>query len=153
MPWALYHNPPLVCDMPLWLPLFVRLIYWSLISGDFLSDSSEHVPWCMLGLLTHGLLWSLWQGKCSLHSRCISNPNFLILTRGPCPKNTLAKGAPSKQNKSQQWLHIPLKTPESYKHSVIYDIFINIYIFWFTLFCCGFKNCAWWIHVTLFPCS
>ena len=37
-----------------------------------------HVPWCMPGLLTSGLLWSQWRGKRSRHSRCMSNSQFYV---------------------------------------------------------------------------
>ena len=42
-----------------------------------------HVPWCMLGSLTSGYLWSLWRGKRSRHSRHMCNPQFTYLVRGP----------------------------------------------------------------------
>ena len=42
-----------------------------------------HVPWCIPGSLTSGFLWSLWRGKRSRHSRCMRNPNFSYLARGP----------------------------------------------------------------------
>ena len=37
-----------------------------------------HVPWCMLGSLTSGFLWSRWQGKRSRHSRRMRNPQFYL---------------------------------------------------------------------------
>ena len=37
-----------------------------------------HVPWCMLGSLTSGFLWSRWWGKRSRHSRCMRNPQFFV---------------------------------------------------------------------------
>ena len=37
-----------------------------------------HVPWCMLGSLTSGFLWSRWQGKRSRHSRCMHNSQFCV---------------------------------------------------------------------------
>ena len=37
-----------------------------------------HVPWCMPGSLTSGFLWSLWQGKRSLHSRRMRNLEFYV---------------------------------------------------------------------------
>ena len=32
-----------------------------------------HVPWCMLGSLTTGFIWSRWRGKRSRRSRCLCN--------------------------------------------------------------------------------
>ena len=37
-----------------------------------------HVPWCMLGSLTSGFLWSRWWGKRSRHSRWMRNPQFYL---------------------------------------------------------------------------
>ena len=37
-----------------------------------------HVPWCIPGSLTSGLLWSRWQGKRSRHSRRMCNPRFCV---------------------------------------------------------------------------
>ena len=42
-----------------------------------------HVPWCMLGSLTSGFLWSRWQGKCSRHSQRMRNPQFYISGKRP----------------------------------------------------------------------
>ena len=42
-----------------------------------------HVPWCMPGLLTSGLLWSRWRGKCSQRSRRMRNPQFYIPGKRP----------------------------------------------------------------------
>ena len=35
-----------------------------------------HLPWCMLGSLNSGFLWSRWQGKRSQHFRRMRNPQF-----------------------------------------------------------------------------
>ena len=43
-----------------------------------------HVPWCMSGSLTSGLLWSRWWGKRSRHSRRMHNPQFYVSGRSPC---------------------------------------------------------------------
>ena len=43
-----------------------------------------HVPWCIPGSLTSDFLWSRWRGKRSQHSRCMCNPHFTYLVRGPC---------------------------------------------------------------------
>ena len=43
-----------------------------------------HVAWCMPGSLTSGFLWSQWRGTRSRHSRCMRNPPFTYLVRGPC---------------------------------------------------------------------
>ena len=37
-----------------------------------------HVPWCMLGSLTSGFLWSRGRGKHSRHSRRMHNPHFYV---------------------------------------------------------------------------
>ena len=42
-----------------------------------------HVPWCMPGSLTSGLLWSRWWGKLSRHSRRIRNPQFWVSGKRP----------------------------------------------------------------------
>ena len=41
-----------------------------------------HMPWCMLGSLTSGSLWSWWYGNCSRHSRRMRSPQFTYLVRG-----------------------------------------------------------------------
>ena len=42
-----------------------------------------HVPWCMLGSLTSGFLWSRWRGKRSRHSRRMRNPQFWVSVKRP----------------------------------------------------------------------
>ena len=42
-----------------------------------------HVPWCILGSLTNGFLWSRWRGKRSRHSRRMRNPQFCISDKRP----------------------------------------------------------------------
>ena len=42
-----------------------------------------HVPWCMLGSLTSGFLWSRWRGKRSRHSRRMRNPPFYVSGKRP----------------------------------------------------------------------
>ena len=42
-----------------------------------------HVPWCVSGSLTSGLLWSLWWGKRSWHSQRMRNPQFYISAKWP----------------------------------------------------------------------
>ena len=42
-----------------------------------------HVPWCMPGSLTIGLLWSRWQGKYSRHPRRMRNPQFYVSGKRP----------------------------------------------------------------------
>ena len=42
-----------------------------------------HVPWCMLGSLTCGFLWSRWRGKRSRHSRRMRNPQFYLSGKRP----------------------------------------------------------------------
>ena len=37
-----------------------------------------HVPWCMPGSLTSGLVWCRWRGKRSRHSRRMPHPQFYI---------------------------------------------------------------------------
>ena len=40
----------------------------------------KHVTWCMPWSLSCGFPWSPWRGK---HSRCMHNPHFTYLARGP----------------------------------------------------------------------
>ena len=42
-----------------------------------------HVPWCMSGSLTSGLLWKRWRGKRSRHSRRMRNPQFYVSGKRP----------------------------------------------------------------------
>ena len=42
-----------------------------------------HVPWCMLGSLISGLLWSRWRRKRSRHSRRMRNPQFYVAGKRP----------------------------------------------------------------------
>ena len=42
-----------------------------------------HVPWCVPGSLTSGLLWSRWRGKRSRHSRRMRNPQFYVFGKRP----------------------------------------------------------------------
>ena len=42
--------------------------------GTFIT----HVPWCMLGSLTCGFLWSRWRGKLSRHSWRMRNLQFYV---------------------------------------------------------------------------
>ena len=42
-----------------------------------------HVPWCMLGSLTSGFLWSRWREKRSQHSQRINNPQFQVSGNRP----------------------------------------------------------------------
>ena len=37
-----------------------------------------HAPWCMLGSLTSGFLWSRWREKCSRHSRRMLSPQIYV---------------------------------------------------------------------------
>ena len=46
----------------------------------------NHVPWCMSGSLTCGLLWSRWWGKRSRHSRRMHNPQFYVSGKRPMPR-------------------------------------------------------------------
>ena len=57
---------------------------WASDSDMHHGTCMTHVPWCMPGSLTSGFLWVWWQGKRSRHSRCMRNPQFYVLVRGPC---------------------------------------------------------------------
>ena len=46
-----------------------------------------HVPWCMLGSLTIGFIWSRWRGKRSRHSRFMCNPQFHVSSKRSMLKN------------------------------------------------------------------
>ena len=43
----------------------------------------HHVPWCMPGSLTSGLLWSQWRGKRSRHFRLMRNLPFYVSGNRP----------------------------------------------------------------------
>ena len=45
-----------------------------------------HVPWCMLGSLTSGFLWSRWRGK---RSRRMRNPQFYVSGKRPIVNTVL----------------------------------------------------------------
>ena len=47
------------------------------------STFVTHVPWCMLGSITSGFLWSRWRGKRSRHSRRMRNPQFYVSGKRP----------------------------------------------------------------------
>ena len=47
-------------------------------SGMHHSTCVTHAPWCMLGSLTSGFLWSRWRGKRSRHSRYMHNAQFYV---------------------------------------------------------------------------
>ena len=57
---------------------------WASDSDMHHGTCMTHVPWCIPGSLTSGFLWIWWQGKRSRHSRCMRNPQFYVLVRGPC---------------------------------------------------------------------
>ena len=42
-----------------------------------------HVPWCMMGSLPSGFLWSRWRGKRSRHSQRMRNPQFYVSGKTP----------------------------------------------------------------------
>ena len=42
-----------------------------------------HVPWCMTGSLTSGVLWSRWRAKRFRHSRCMRTPQFYVSGKRP----------------------------------------------------------------------
>ena len=42
-----------------------------------------HVPWCMPGSLTKGILWGRWRGKRSRHSRRMRNKKFCASGKRP----------------------------------------------------------------------
>ena len=44
---------------------------------------ATHVPWCMPGPLSSGLLWSWWCGKRSRHSRRLRNLQFFVSGKRP----------------------------------------------------------------------
>ena len=44
---------------------------------------ATHVPWCILGSLTSGFLWSRWRGKRSRHSRRMHFLQFFISGKRP----------------------------------------------------------------------
>ena len=56
-----------------------------------------HVPWCMLGSLTSGCLWSQWRGKRSRHSWCMRNPQFYVSGKRPMVQDCVAFGALNKE--------------------------------------------------------
>ena len=42
-----------------------------------------HVPWCMLGSLTSGFLWSRWRERRSRHSQRMRNPQLYVSGKRP----------------------------------------------------------------------
>ena len=42
------------------------------------APARPHVPWCLPGSLTHGLLWGRWRGKRSRHCRRMRSPQFYV---------------------------------------------------------------------------
>ena len=48
-----------------------------------------HMPWCMMGSITSGLVWSRWRGKRSRHSRRMRNPQFSLFCKRPMTRSTL----------------------------------------------------------------
>ena len=56
-----------------------------------------HVPWCMLGSLTGGFLWSQWRGKRSRHSWYMRNPQFYVSGKRPMVQDCVAFGALNKE--------------------------------------------------------
>ena len=56
-----------------------------------LGTCVRHVPWCMPGSLTSGLLWSRWRGKRSRHSRCMRNSQFYVSGKRSKPLGTYHK--------------------------------------------------------------
>ena len=73
----------------------MRVAHAPVMPGTFsppprVSDPDMHhgtcatrVPWCMPGSLTSGILLSRWQGKHSLHSRRMRNPQFYASGKRP----------------------------------------------------------------------
>ena len=48
-----------------------------------------HVPWCMLGSLTSGFLWSRWRVKRSWHSWHMHNQQFYVFGKSPMVVNVV----------------------------------------------------------------
>ena len=54
-----------------------------------------HVPWCMLGLLTSGILWSRWRKNVPGIPGACATPNFAYLVRGPLNLRAIIHGSPT----------------------------------------------------------
>ena len=79
-----------MANEPLTKYIKLRVVHGRGMPGTFspsprISDANMHhgtcvkpVPWCMLGSLTSGFLWSGWQGKRSRHSRRMCNPLLYV---------------------------------------------------------------------------
>ena len=84
------HTPQIFINGPLSRYVQLRFAHVPGRPGTFsppprVSDPDKHygtcvthVPWCMLGSLTSGFLWSRWRGKRSRYSRRIHNPRFYV---------------------------------------------------------------------------
>ena len=59
-----------------------------------------HVPWCMQGSLTSGLLWSRWREKRSRHSRRMHNPKFYVSGKRPMDMHMMRRGKQSVKHNS-----------------------------------------------------
>ena len=66
-----------------------------------------HVPWCMLGSLTNGFLWSRCRGKRYRHSRRMRNPQFYASAKKPIVFNYKNCSWPPKKSKAMDGLHKP----------------------------------------------
>ena len=69
--------------------------------GPWVSDPDmhhgtcvTHVPWCILGPLTSGFLWSRWRGKRSQHPGACETHSFTYLVRGPCDSLLIRRAFP-----------------------------------------------------------
>ena len=60
-----------------------------------------HVPWCMLGSLTSGLLWNRWREKRSRHSRGMHNPQ--VYESGKRPIGHLTPWSENHGYRTQVW--------------------------------------------------
>ena len=82
-------------NRPLTIYVKLRVVYAPGMPGTFSplprvsgldthdGTCAMHVPWCMPGSLTSGVLWSRWRGKRSRHSRRMRNPQFYVSDKRP----------------------------------------------------------------------
>ena len=83
-------NVTFILHGPLARYVKLRVAHAPGMPGTFLHHPDMHhgtcvkqLPWCMLGSLTSGFLWSWWREKLSQHSRRMRNPQFKYQVRGP----------------------------------------------------------------------
>ena len=60
-----------------------------------ITTRASRTPWCMMGSLTSGFLWSRWWGKRFRNSRRMRHPQFCVSSKRPMPTSNYQLRAPS----------------------------------------------------------